>query len=74
MARREKNIEVFEEEKMVNGNVVLELKTEQNEIGSVTQDGKRFVASLPNGETFKASSQKEAVNILIRNYHLHRVN
>lgn len=74
MARKEKNIEIFEEEKMVNGNVVLELKTEQDKIGTVEQDGNRFVVLLPNGETFKASSQKEAVNILIRDYHLHRVN
>ncbi|GAJ26063.1 hypothetical protein JCM15457_974 [Liquorilactobacillus sucicola DSM 21376 = JCM 15457] len=74
MARREKNVEIFEEEKMVNGNIVLELKTEKNELGSVRQDGNRFVVLLPNGETFKASSQKEAINILIRDYHLHRVN
>ncbi|MFT8374075.1 MAG: DUF2969 family protein, partial [Liquorilactobacillus satsumensis] len=41
-------------------------------VGSVKQDGQKFIAVFPNGETFRTGSHKEAVNLLIREYHLHR--
>ena len=39
-------------------------------IGRILQDGKRYIAELKNGETFRVSSQAEAMEILLREYHL----
>ena len=72
MSKREKNNEVVEEDKKVNNQIETSLKIGSIDIGVIKQDGKRFVALLPNGETFKAVSHEEAVNLLIREYHLHR--
>ncbi|NYA64729.1 DUF2969 family protein, partial [Lactobacillus salivarius] len=52
---------------------ITELTTKDQEvIGRILQDGKRYIAELKNGETFRVSSQAEAMEILLREYHLHR--
>ena len=73
MSKREKNIEILEVEKIVDNNTITELTTKDQEvIGRIFQDGKRYIAELKNGETFRVSSQAEAMEILLREYHLHR--
>lgn len=73
MSKREKNIEILEVEKIVDNNTITELTTKDQEvIGRILQDGKRYIAELKNGEIFRVSSQAEAMEILLREYHLHR--
>lgn len=72
MSKKDKNIQVIEEEKMINGQLVLELTTKKDKIGQVIAEANRFVAVLPSGERFKVTTQAEAVDLLIRDYHLHR--
>ena len=73
MSKREKNIEILEVEKIVDNNTITELTTKDQEvIGRILQDGKRYIAEFKNGETFRVSSQAEAMEILLREYHLHR--
>ena len=73
MSKREKNIEILEVEKIVDNNTITELTTKDQEvIGRILQDAKRYIAELKNGETFRVSSQAEAMEILLREYHLHR--
>ena len=68
MSKREKNIEILEVEKIVDNNTITELTTKDQEvIGRILQDEKRYIAELKNGETFR-----EAMEILLREYHLHR--
>ncbi|MCP0885949.1 DUF2969 domain-containing protein [Ligilactobacillus sp. WILCCON 0076] len=71
MSKTEKNIQIFETEKMINGKVVLELTTKKAKLGMIELGDSRYIAIYPNGERFRASSQDEAVNLLIRNFHLH---
>ena len=73
MSKREKNIEILEVEKIVDNNTITELTTKDQEVsGRLLQDGQRYIAELKNGETFRVSSQAEAMEILLREYHLHR--
>ena len=73
MSKREKNIEILEVEKIVDNNTITELTTKDQEvIGRILKDEKRYIAELKNGETFRVSSQAEAMEILLREYHLHR--
>ncbi|GAB9258818.1 MULTISPECIES: DUF2969 domain-containing protein [Ligilactobacillus] len=72
MSKKERNIQIIENEKMVNGNLVLELTIQDEVIGSVKQDGMRYIAVLSNGEKLKLNSRNEAVDYLLRDYHLHR--
>ncbi|AUJ29966.1 MAG: DUF2969 family protein [Liquorilactobacillus hordei] len=74
MSRKEKNIEIKEEEKVVNGETEIVLTIGSVALGSVRVSTRGFVALLPNGETFKTSSHDEAINLLIRDYHLHHAN
>lgn len=72
MARKDKNIEIIENEKMVNGVLVSELTLKDEVIGTVKHDGDRYLAILPSGEESKINSSAEAVAHLLREYHLHR--
>lgn len=74
MSRREKNIEIKEEEKIVDGETEIVLTIGSATLGSVRVSKIGFVALLPNGETFRTSSHDEAINLLIRDYHLHHAN
>jgi len=72
VSKKDKTIQIIEEEKMINGQLVLELTTKKDKIGQVVTEAERFVAILPSGERFKVTTQDEAVDLLIRDYHLHR--
>lgn len=72
MSKKERNIQIIENEKMVNGNLVLDLTIQDEVIGSVKQDGMRYIAVLSNGEELKLNSRNEAVDYLLRDYHLPR--
>ncbi|WP_338433904.1 DUF2969 domain-containing protein [Ligilactobacillus saerimneri] len=72
MSKKEKNIAIIENERMIKGQVVLDLSIDHRSLGTVTQSGDEFVAKLPNGEVFRAKQQDEAVSFLIREYHLHQ--
>ncbi len=72
MSKKERNIQIIENEKMVNGNLVLDLTIQDEVIGSVKQDGMRYIAVLSNGEELKLNSRNEDVDYLLRDYHLHR--
>lgn len=72
MSRKERNIEIIENEKMVNGELVLELTINSEVIGTIKQDQTRYRAILANGEELKLNSRNEAVDYLLRDYHLHR--
>lgn len=74
MSKREKNIEIIENEKMINGDVILELSVRHKSVGTVRFSGKEYVAKLPNGEQFRSRNQDDAESFLIRNYHLHHGN
>lgn len=47
MSKREKNIEILEVEKIVDNNTITELTTKDQEvIGRILQDEKRYIAEL----------------------------
>lgn len=72
MSKKAKTIELVEDEKEVNGVVISELKLGQHSLGTVTPTAdNKFIATLPDGDKFTVKSHEEAVNILIRHYHLH---
>ncbi|KRM90825.1 DUF2969 domain-containing protein [Liquorilactobacillus cacaonum] len=74
MSRKEKSIEIKENEQIVDGKTEIVLTVGSHSLGKIKISERGFVALLPNGETFKTSSHDEAVNLLIRDYHLHRAN
>lgn len=74
VSKKEKNIELQEVEKKQNGEVVVELQLGDITLGTIKPDNKRFLALLPNGESFRVNSKSEAINLLIRDYHLHNGN
>lgn len=71
MSKKEKNIEVIEEEKQKDGQTFLELKIGVQSLGTIIPDENHFQAVFPNGAIFHANSQREAANLLLREYHLH---
>ena len=71
MSKKTKTIELVEDEKVINGVTVAELKLGEKSLGTVKPEDDKFTARLPDGEKFSVKSQSEAVNILISHYHLH---
>ena len=71
MSKKEKNIEVIEEEKQKDGQTFLELKIGAQSLGTITSNPEHYQAVFPNGAIFHANSQREAANLLLREYHLH---
>ncbi|WP_290032769.1 DUF2969 domain-containing protein [Ligilactobacillus cholophilus] len=72
MSKKTKTIELVEDEKVIDGIEISELKLGDQLLGTVTDDGKnKFTASLPDGESFNVKSHEEAMNLLISHYHLH---
>ncbi|WP_241258943.1 DUF2969 domain-containing protein [Ligilactobacillus pobuzihii] len=69
--KKEKNIEVIEEEKKVNGVVISQLTLGKESLGTIQQDGKRYVVHFPNGEETHTTSKTAAIDTLIREFHLH---
>lgn len=72
MSKKEKTIEIHENQKVINGVTVHQLTTKNNEvIGEVKPDGSKFIASLSSGEKFIVTKVEEGMAILLREYHLH---
>lgn len=71
MARKERNIEIIANEKMDHGTLLTEYVVGKNVIGRVLPVDGAFQAKLPDGRQFKLPSEDEAVDFLIREYHLH---
>ncbi len=73
MSKKDKNIQITERERMVDGKLVSELVTARGDvIGTVFEDEPRFKAVLPNGEEFVLATVEEAYGCILREYHLHR--
>lgn len=77
MSKKDKNIQITEEEKMVNGQLVTELTAKKSKLGQVIADQviadqDKFIAVLPSGERFNVKTENEALDLLIRDFHLHR--
>ena len=71
VARKEKNIEIIANEKMDHGTLLTEYVVGEDVIGRVLPVDGAFQAELPDGRQFKLPSEDEAVDALIREYHLH---
>ncbi|KRK10808.1 DUF2969 domain-containing protein [Ligilactobacillus pobuzihii] len=69
--KKEKNIEVIEEEKKVNGVVVSQLTLGKESLGTIQQEGKRYVVHFPSGEETHTTNKTAAIDTLIREFHLH---
>ncbi|WP_281164702.1 DUF2969 domain-containing protein [Liquorilactobacillus sicerae] len=76
MSKKEKNIEVIEEKREENGQTIVELKIGKQSLGTIKPNSRinSFQALLPNGSVYHTNSQVEAVNLLLRDYHLHQAN
>lgn len=71
MSKKTKTIELYEDEKTVNGVEISELKLGDQSLGTVMIEGSKITASLPSGESFNVKNHAEAINLLISHYHLH---
>ncbi|MGX5377222.1 DUF2969 domain-containing protein [Ligilactobacillus sp. LYQ135] len=71
MSKKTKTIELIEDEKIINGEKISELKLGDQSLGTIKDEDHKFIASLPSGDAFNAKSHEEAVNLLISHYHLH---
>ncbi|KRM18850.1 hypothetical protein FC40_GL000635 [Ligilactobacillus hayakitensis DSM 18933 = JCM 14209] len=72
MSKKEKTIEIHENEKVINGVKVHQLTTKNDEvIGEVKPEGSKFIAALSSGEKFTVTRVEEGMAILLREYHLH---
>ena len=71
MSKKTKTIELVEDEKVINGVTVAELKLGEKSLGTVKPEDDKRAISESDGEKFSVKSHSEAVNILISHYHLH---
>ncbi len=72
MSRKDKNIQITERERKVDGKLVSELVTERGDvIGTVFEEGDRFKAEVSGGGSLVLSSREEAYGWILREYHLH---
>ncbi len=69
--KKEKNIEILENEQQVNGQTVSELLHGKHSLGTIEPNGKRYLIHYPNGQEAHVSSRTAAVDALIREFHLH---
>ena len=68
MSKREKSVQVtIDEQKLPDGQKASILK-----IGTVTPVEDRFEAQLNDGDVYRVKSVDEGVELLLRDYHLHR--
>ncbi|WP_367295167.1 DUF2969 domain-containing protein [Levilactobacillus yonginensis] len=73
MSKREKSVEVtIDEQKLPDGGSMSVLKIGTETIGTVTPDEDRFEAQLNDGDVYRVKSVDEGVELLLRDYHLHR--
>lgn len=73
MSKREKAVQVIvDEQKLPEGETMSILKIGDETIGTVKPDGDRFEAQLNDGDVYRAKTVDEGVELLLRDYHLHR--
>ncbi|GKS82397.1 hypothetical protein LPAF129_20830 [Ligilactobacillus pabuli] len=69
--KKEKNIEIVEEEQRIDGVMVSQFTLGKKSLGTIQQDGKRCVVRFPNGEETHTSNKSAGIDALIREFHLH---
>lgn len=73
MSKREKSVQVtVDEQKLPDGTTMSILKIGQDTIGTVKPDEDRFEAQLNDGDVYRVKTVDEGVELLLRDYHLHR--
>ncbi|MCH5464713.1 DUF2969 domain-containing protein [Levilactobacillus tujiorum] len=73
MSKREKSVQVtIDEQKLPDGQTMSILKIGQETIGTVKPDDDRFQAQLNDGDVYRVKTVDEGVELLLRDYHLHR--
>ncbi|AKP63690.1 MULTISPECIES: DUF2969 domain-containing protein [Levilactobacillus] len=73
MSKREKSVEVtVDDQKLPDGGTMSVLKIGDETIGTVTPMDDRFEAQLNDGDVYRVKTVDEGVELLLRDYHLHR--
>ncbi|WP_057878624.1 DUF2969 domain-containing protein [Levilactobacillus paucivorans] len=73
MSKREKAVQVtIDEQQLPDGQTMSVLKIGSETIGTVTPDDDRFSAQLNDGDVYRVKTVDEGVELLLRDYHLHR--
>ncbi|KRN01752.1 hypothetical protein FD13_GL000581 [Levilactobacillus senmaizukei DSM 21775 = NBRC 103853] len=73
MSKREKSVQVtIDEQKLPDGQTMSVLKIGDETIGTVTPVEDRLEAQLNDGDVYRVKTVDEGVELLLRDYHLHR--
>ena len=73
MSKREKSVQVtVDEQKLPDVTTMSILKIGQDTIGTVKPNEDRFEAQLNDGDVYRVKTVDEGVELLLRDYHLHR--
>ncbi|WP_125581328.1 DUF2969 domain-containing protein [Levilactobacillus cerevisiae] len=73
MSKREKSVQVkVDEQKLPDGGTMSVLKIGDETIGTVTPVEDRLEAQLNDGDVYRVKSVDEGVELLLKDYHLHR--
>lgn len=73
MSKREKSVQVtVDEQKLPDGGTMFVLKIGDETIGTVTPVEDRLEAQLNDGDVYRVKSVDEGVELLLKDYHLHR--
>lgn len=73
MSKREKAVQVtVDEQKLPNRETMSVLKIGKETIGTVQPLEGRFAAQLTDGDVYHVKTVDEGVEVLLRDYHLHR--
>lgn len=73
MSKREKSVQVtIDEQKLPDGGTMSVLKIGDETIGTVTPVENRLEAQLNDGDVYRVKSVDEGVELLLKDYHLHR--
>ncbi|WP_341779604.1 DUF2969 domain-containing protein [Levilactobacillus sp. HBUAS70063] len=73
MSKREKSVQVtVDEQELPDGTTMSILKIGQDTIGTVKPNEDRFEAQLNDGDVYRVKTVDEGVELLLRDYHLHR--
>ncbi|BAP86098.1 hypothetical protein LOOC260_115880 [Paucilactobacillus hokkaidonensis JCM 18461] len=72
MAKKDKTVEVTVKDTMRDQQPIQEVSIGKNVIGEIRPEGDRFIASVDGGESFRARSQEEGLELVLEEYHLHQ--
>ncbi|MCH4123922.1 MULTISPECIES: DUF2969 domain-containing protein [Levilactobacillus] len=73
MSKREKSVQVtIDEQKLPDGGTMSVLKIGDETIGTVTPVEDRLEAQLNDGDVYRVKTVDEGVELLLKDYHLHR--